>query len=103
MISEEAEEPVKKTGFHPNKMSKPDENQLKRLFLSKEEQDNLRGRKTFFGYIVDLVERDINIYLSEVVAKRLDINLSENDLKLAEDASYVELVPKLSLPKNGKN
>lgn len=51
---------------------------MKTFSLSTEETNNLIGRERALDYIADLIKRDINMYI------------------------YMDIVPRLGLPKDGK-
>lgn len=64
---------------------------MKKFSLTQEETSNLSARKYFLGYIKDLIERDMGMYLYGNVAKRL--NLAEDvKFSLSEDNKTIELI-----------
>lgn len=67
--------------------------------LTKEEKDNMLGREKFLGYIEDLIQRDMNIYLHEVVLTRLKIN--PKTFTTSKDFEYIEVEESIIKPKNG--
>ena len=63
---------------------------LKKLFLSKEEKQNLTFRKMSMGFLMDLTEKDINAYLAQAVCPRLGIKY-ENIQKIDPSFEFVEV------------
>ena len=64
--------------------------QVQKYHLTKEEISNLQGRKQFLGYLKDLTERDMSMYLYTNVIKRLNL---PDDVKftLSEDSEWIEI------------
>ena len=60
-------------------------------FLTKEEQQNITFRKTSVSFLNDLIYKDINVYLYQVVCPRLALD-PKASIKLSDDASYLEVV-----------
>ncbi len=67
--------------------------------LTKEEKDNMLGREKFLGYMEDLIKRDMNIYLHEVVLARLKID--PKTFTTSKDFEYIEVEDAIITPKNG--
>ena len=63
---------------------------LKKLFLSKEEKQNLIFRRMTIAYLQDVAEKDINTYISQVVCPRLGIKADQVE-KVGNSFEYVEL------------
>ena len=78
-----------------NKSSK----EAPRLKLTEEEATNLKHREKFSEYILDLVRRDIGMYLHEVVYKRLGIT-EDQKVELSEDREWLTVTPRIIVPKN---
>ena len=70
-----------------------------RFKLTEEESTNLKGREKFSEYILDLVRRDIGMYLSEVVYPRLGIT-KDQKAEISEDREWINVTPKIIIPKN---
>lgn len=73
---------------------------MKKFSLSEEEKNNVLGRKRFLGYVQDLIERDISMYMYTVIMPRLGID-QKDSVVLSEDSSFIEVMPKVN-EKNGK-
>jgi hypothetical protein len=80
-------------------MTKTKSLNTKEYSLTTEEVQNLKGREKFTSYILDLVQRDIAIYMSQVVYKRLGLTPDTN-AKLSEDSTklIVDTSPKIIMP-----
>jgi len=65
---------------------------VKKFHLNDEEINNLKGRRNFYGYIKDLIERDINMYLFSVVCPRLGI--PSDSIELSSDCEWITLPEK---------
>ncbi len=61
-----------------------------KFHLNEDEIQNLKGRDKFRGYILDLVQRDIQMYLYSVILLRL--GLQGKSVKLSEDFEWVEVM-----------
>lgn len=67
--------------------------------LATDEVQNLKGREKFAGYILDLIERDVAIYMSQVIYKRLGLS-PDTKSKISEDSTQliVDNSPKIIIP-----
>lgn len=72
---------------------------MAKLKLTEEESTNLKGREKFSEYILDLVRRDIAIYLQEVIYKRLGIT-KDQKAEISEDREWIEVTSKIVTEKN---
>ncbi len=66
------------------------ENKEKKLFLTDEERNNIIGRHKFIEYLLDLIKKDITLYLREVVCARLGVS-DKSFVTLSEDCSYLTI------------
>lgn len=71
---------------------------MAKYHLTKEEKDNMLGREKFLGYVDDLIKRDMNIYLHEVVLQRLKIN--PKTFTTSPEFDWLEIEEEIK-PKNG--
>jgi hypothetical protein len=81
------------------KDQKPMTNPKKSYSLTEEETGNLMGREKFSTYIMDLVQRDIGLYLSQVIYKRLDLS-PDTKAEISQDRKtlLVDDTPKIIIP-----
>lgn len=63
---------------------------MKKYKLTDEEINNLKGRERFSQYIIDLVQRDIAMYLSQEIYKRLNLP-ADTSGKISEDREWLEV------------
>lgn len=75
------------------------ESNLKIYQLAEDEVQNLKGREKFAGYILDLVERDVAVYMTQVIFKRLNLPM-DTKAKISEDSKQliVDDSPKIIIP-----
>jgi hypothetical protein len=72
-------------------MEVPKEQKLKSKYsLTEEETKNLGGRDYMLEYIVDLVKRDVGIYLTQVIYKRLGLPFNTKST-ISEDRKSLEV------------
>lgn len=72
-------------------MEDKQKDQSKKLFLSEEERDFVRNEWGLLSHIRELVLGNINNYLMDTAYLRLKVPQGAN-VKLAEDATYIEIV-----------
>jgi len=67
--------------------------------LSADETKNLQGRDYMFSYLSDLVQRDVGIYLTQEVYKRLNLPFDTKS-KISADRTQliVDTTPKIIKP-----
>ena len=88
----------------PYVVGQPRNNQKKSKFnkeysLTLEETANLKGRDKMADYILDLIHRDIGMYLTQEIYGRLGIPYNTKS-EISEDKTklYVDNSPKIILP-----
>jgi hypothetical protein len=79
----------------------------KKFKLSEEETKNLKGREQAIDYVVDLIKRDINMYLYMDVVPRLGLS-QDGKYELTPDREWLHVTEeapkaKLILPNGVKN
>lgn len=56
--------------------------------LTADEISNLKGREKMAAYMIDLIQRDIAMYLSQYIYKRLDL-APDTSAELSEDKEWL--------------
>jgi hypothetical protein len=73
--------------------------------LTPQEVNSVKGREKAIDYMLDLIKRDINMYLYMDVVPRLGLD-NEGEYELSPDREWIHTVDekesKIILPKNGK-
>jgi len=62
--------------------------------LTTDEVNNLKGREKFAEYILDLIQRDIAMYLTQQIYKRLNLP-TDSKAQISEDKEWLEVSPKI--------
>lgn len=85
-------------------MKKTTPAQTKKFSLTSEETKNLKGREMAIDYILDLIKRDINMYMYMDIVPRLGLD-PKGTYILSEDRTELEVETKIitDLKDNGRN
>lgn len=70
-----------------------------KFHLTPEETGNLIGREKFRGYVNDLIDRDIQMYLYTTILPRLNIPPNQS-VTLSKDKEWLELSNEIRTNKN---
>jgi len=68
-------------------------NEPKKYKLSQDEVANIKGRRKFVDYIMDLVDRDVAMYMYTTVYQRLGIK--DVKTELSEDGEWLIETPQI--------
>jgi hypothetical protein len=78
-------------------MPKDTKTEAPRYKLTEDESNNLKGREQFSGYLQDLIQRDIAMYLANDIYKRLGIT-KDQKAEISEDREWITVAPRIIMP-----
>ena len=74
----------------------------KKFKLTEQERNNLIGRERAIEFIIDLIQRDINMYLYMDIVPRLGLD-QKGKYTLSKDREWLEVTEESKIIVTGKN